>query len=1171
MPLMEPEKPLTLKEKEEETALFWKKENIFSQSISRPAPQGDFVFYDGPPFATGVPHYGHVVPGTIKDIIPRFRTMQGFRVARTWGWDCHGLPVENIVEKELGLNSKKDIEAHGIASFNERSRKVVMRHASDWRDIIPRLGRWVDMDNDYQTLDASYTESVWWVFKSLHERGLIYEGFRSMHLCPRCETTLSNFEVNLGYRDITDQSVFTLFPRTGKQGSFLVWTTTPWTLPGNTALAVNPDFTYVLVDQVKSQDGVASFEEPIILAKERIEDVLHGYTYRIIEEFSGDTLVGDHYEPPFSYAKDPTLEGYESGWRVYPASFVTQESGTGIVHIAPAFGEDDYTLSRKYKLPFIQHVNRQGRFVAGMDALSGLKVKPKGDHTETDQKIITLLKEKKSLFGVREITHAYPFCWRCETPLLNYATSSWFVNIQKIKQRMLHENEQVSWVPSSVGTGRFKNSISDAPDWAISRSRFWGAPMPVWKNVATGKQVIIGSFDELKKYTKKSGNNYLVMRHGESESNINGVVSSDVSNEHHLTEKGKQEAVESAQSLKNASIDLVIASDLVRTKETAYVVARELGLPQEKVLFDSRIREIQTGIFNGKPIEDYQNYFSSIEEKYHKQPNGGESVSDMRKRVGAFLYELEEKYHEKNILIVTHEYGVWLIEAVSKGYNEKETIALKKDRDDFVKTGEVRKFDFTPLPHNTFFERDLHRPYIDTVKLMDKDGTALERIPDVFDCWFESGSMPYGMHHYPFKKNSSFNPHAGWFRKSRGFPADFIAEGLDQTRGWFYSLMAISVGLFKKAPYQHVVTNGLVLAEDGRKMSKSLKNYPDLMGVVDRYGADALRYYLMASPIVRGEDLCFSEKGVDEVMKKLIIRLDNVVSFYALYQKDTPPHHKSSSPLDQWILNRLYALTSLITRSFEAYEIDRGVRPISDFIDDLSTWYIRRSRNRFKEEGSDKENAEATLRFVLHYFSRLIAPVMPFLAERTYQAVRTSEDEVSVHLTSWPKERAYDEGLLNHMAMVREITSLGLLARARAEIKIRQPLRALFVPEKYRVLPKTLLSLVAEELNIKEIEPAPHPGTEVTIDTHITQELREEGAVRELIRSIQDFRKQSGLTPKDFPRLMVSSKSRGQTLFEKNKNEIKEATHVRELHFKQMTEGKKIVVENEEFIIAFEE
>ncbi len=1155
-------------ETEEKILEYWREKDIFKKTLEKPSPKGDFVFYDGPPFATGEPHYGHVVPGTIKDIIPRYKTMKGYHVPRRWGWDCHGLPVENIIEKELKLASKKDIVDYGIGNFNAKAEGTVMRYADDWRKIIPRLGRWVDMDDDYRTMDATYTESVWWAFSELYKKGLVYEGFKSMNLCPRCETTLSNFEVSQGYKDITDISVTVKFKiNDSKNTYFLAWTTTPWTLPGNVALAVNNKFVYV---EVERKDEVSNEITNYILGKDRLKSVFKDEQYKIIKEMKGSELVGLKYESVFKYySDDKKIKNIENGWKVCGADFVTTEDGTGIVHIAPAFGGDDYDLSLVHNLPFIQHVGTNGKFKTEVKDFAGTDVKPKDtpedkankieSHQKADIEIIKYLAHKGSLFSKEKLIHSYSHCWRCETPLLNYASSSWFVKVTAIRDKLVKENKKVKWIPPEIGEGRFGNWLLGARDWAISRSRFWGAPLPVWKDEKTGEYKVISSVEDLKKYSH-SKNNYYVCRHGEAENNTKSIISSLPTNQHHLTEKGKQEVIDASKWISDKKIDIIFSSPFIRTRETAEIISNKLGLNVDKIIFDNRLGEINTGVWNGKPFAEYaKNFIHS--DRFTKTPEGGENYADIKRRVGNFIYEIEEKYSGKNILIVTHDTPLFLLKAVAGALNREQSIKLRGTTDHFSLNAKPSKLDFKPLPCNKEYEIELHRPFIDEIELISEKGNKMKRIPEVFDCWFESGAMPFASNHYPFNK-CNFNPKPGPFSKilgmTKGYPADFIAEGLDQTRGWFYSMLVLGVALFNKSPFKKVVVNGLVLAEDGQKMSKSKKNYPDLNIIVNKYGADALRYYLMSSPIVHAQDFCFIEKGVDEVVKKHIGRLNNVVTFYEMYAKSDIADVTSTNVLDIWITTRMNELINEVTENIEKYEIDRAIRPFADFIDDLSTWYLRRSRDRFKgEDEKDKNMALSTTRNVLITLVKLLAPFMPFVSEDIYLKIKNKNNiKESVHLESWPDIRKFDNKILEEMVDVRKISSLGLEARMKSKINVRQPLLKLTIKSS---MSKDLLDLIKDEVNVKEVIIDSSLKDGIVLDTSITPELKEEGNIRELIRSIQDLRKEIGLTINDRAILIIDTDQKSTELIEKNKIIISNATLLSDIVFSSI-EGESLNV-----------
>lgn len=922
--------------REEDILKFWQEHRIFEKSLEKDAPNGDYIFYDGPPFATGLPHYGHIVASVIKDVIPRYWTMRGYHVPRKWGWDCHGLPIENIVEKELGFKHKKDIVQMGVAKFNERCREQVLTYASEWEKIIPRIGRWADMKNAYRTMDKPFMESVWWVFKQLYDKDLVYEDYRSMHVCPRCETTLSQQEVSEGYKDVKDIAVTVKFKlknpeKIGLLGDayMLAWTTTPWTLPGNVALAVGENIRYGITEE-NGEIHISANEGGKLIGKQ---------------------LVGLEYEPLFDYYKnDKNLKNRENGWKVYAADFVTTDTGTGIAHEAPAFGADDWELLKKVNLPFVQHVNSDGTMKAEVTDFAGMEVKPRSDDDKvrlgTDIAVLKYLQEKGSLFAKENITHSYPHCWRCDTPLLNYATSSWFVKIEAQKNTILRNARPINWSPGHIKEGRWGKWLEGARDWSISRQRFWASVIPLWRCEKCKTEKVFGS----------------------------------------------------AKELEEAS---------------------------------------------GRKIED------------------------------------------------------------------------------------------------------LHKHVVDeiTFSCWECDG-QLRRIPDVLDTWFDSGSMPYGERHYPFENKERFE---------KVFPAQFIAEGLDQTRAWFYYMHILATSIFNKNAFQNVIVNGIVLAEDGKKMSKKLKNYPDPMEVVHKYGADALRFYLMASPVVSAENLNFSEKGVDEILKKNINRLANVLAFYELYADGTARDWKSEHILDRWILLRLDQLIRETTEGFESYQLDVAARPTTQFIDDLSTWYLRRSRDRFKEEGEDKKAALATLRYVLHTLARVMAPTTPFFAEYVYQAMKEEEDEESVHLSTWPEARATlnfidrilgrgkgDEQLLRAMSYAREVVTMALMQRSEAGIKVRQPLQKLTV--KKDTAPtywERIAPIIAEEVNVKEVV----VGESNALDTSMTDSLREEGIIRDAVRMVQEARKEAKLKPGEHGKVSITVAGEDRMIVEKNLETIREQTN----------------------------
>ncbi|MBU1922484.1 isoleucine--tRNA ligase [Patescibacteria group bacterium] len=949
-------------EMEERVLDFWDKGKFFERSVEERAEGELFSFYDGPPFATGLPHYGHILASAIKDVVPRYKTMRGYRVERVWGWDCHGLPIENLVEKELGLGEKKDIEKFGIGKFNQVCRDSVFKYEKEWKKTIRRIGRWIDMEGSYKTMDNSYIESVWWVFSSLFDKGLIYKDSRVSLFCPRCSTPLSNFEIATtsdSYRDVKDPAITVKFKLKNQHDTYLlVWTTTPWTLPANVALAVNPDINYLKV-KLKSNG------ETYIFAETKKNEILKDIVYPIDDDCDlelkveflglvrGKRMVGWEYEPLYNF-----ITPDKPAWRVIDPDFVTGEEGTGIVHIAPAFGEDDMRVARENDLPTLMTVNLEGHFLPEIKPWQGEYVK------DADESIMADLEARGALFKRETFMHSYPHCWRCRTRLIYMAQPAWYLDVTKIKKKMINNNKTIHWHPEHLRTGRFGKGIETAPDWNFSRTRYWGAPIPVWECADCGAREIIGSIADLKK-----------------------------------------------------------------------------------------------------------------------------------------------------------------------------------------------KADYLPD------KIDLHRPDIDEIKIKCACGRIMERIPEVFDCWFESGSMPYGQSHYPFENKDSFD---------KSFPADFIAEGQDQTRGWFYTLHVLATALFNKPAYKNVVVNGIVLAEDGRKMSKSLKNFPDPNFIFDKHGVDALRYYLLTSPVVEAENLNFKESDVQEVEKKLLMVLWNVYKFFELFTKDAAslPSAKPKHVLDRWIFSRFEQLLHEVSGAMEKYELVRAARPFVDFVTDLSTWYIRRSRARFKAQGKEKDEAVATLAWVLENLARVMAPFTPFIAEELWGKVTRRADD-SVHLQSWPegKKELYDKKLLENMVVAREIASRGLEARAKAGIAVRQVLAGVKIEfgdkKTVELFSKELgfKDLIKDELNIESVDIALGKENEMTLclDTKITPELRKKGLAREIVRRVNALRKKSGLTITDRIKIFYETDSDSATqVFAEMKDSVLSDTLADELT------GGRIEVESED-------
>ncbi len=1116
--------------REEETLKFWKENNIFQKSLDKEAPRGKYVFYDGPPFATGTPHYGHILGSTAKDVIGRYQTMRGFTVPRRWGWDCHGLPIENIVEKDLGISGKKAIEELGIDKFVEHARSKVLTYVAVWEKTIDRIGRWVDFSNSYKTMDNTFIESVWWALGELNKKGLLYEGVRVLAYCPRCETPIANSEIAMdnSYKDITDISVYVKFKILSSPDMYLLaWTTTPWTLPGNTAIAINKDIIYV-----KAKVG----NDILILAKETVANVLKDKEFNILGEIKGFELIGLSYEPVFNYYKNIDMPNKENIWKVWHADFVTLDKGTGIAHEAPAFGEEDMGLAKEHNIPFIRHVEPNGTFSKEVTDFVGVKVKPKEDGQSTDVLIIKYLAGTGSLFAKEKIIHSYPHCYRCETPLLYYALPSWFVNIQKVKSDMLKNAETMNWVPAHLKDGRFRNTMEAAPDWTISRNRYWASPLPFWKS-ESGKIMFVNSIDDLKAKTKKSGNKYFVMRHGGAESNIKGIISSKVEDVDHLTEEGKQQVLASALELKDKKIDLIIYSDFMRTKETSQIVKKELNIQDENYFSDERLWELGAGVFDGKTWREYLD-IREKEDRYYYKPEGGESHHDVKLRIAEFLYDLENKYKGKNILIITHELPARMFLVGTKGIDDTETILELENKIKNFNNAEVAEVPFVPLPHNRDHNLDLHRPYIDDITLVDELGEEYKRVPEVIDCWFESGSMPFAQDHFPFE-----NPN--WQKEN--FPAGFVAEYIAQTRTWFYYTHVISSTLFNEAPFKNVVTTGTILAEDGQKMSKSKNNFPDPWILFDKYGVDALRFYLMSCPVMKGEDINFLEKAVQDIANKIVGRLSNVLAFYELYRErelETEECKNPNNTLDQWILSRLNELVVEVTSGMEAYDMAQATRPFELFIEDLSTWYLRRSRDAIKE--GNKETKKV-LWHVLKTIAVLLAPLTPFVSESIWQKLKKENEAESVHLVNWPEAGEIDEVVIENMVEVRRIVSLGLEARQKASIKVRQPLGQLRI--KNYELGIEYGELIKDELNVKEVIEDRNIEEVVLLNTNITEDLKKEGDYRELVRAIQDIRKKEGLTPSDVITLSLETSDEGKKLVQKFENEIKKTVLASQIKF----------------------
>lgn len=1130
-----------LPRREEEILKFWEENKIFEKTLAKTQQGRPFIFYEGPPYANGLPGIHHFEARVFKDIIIRYRTMRGFFVPRKAGWDTHGLPIEMAVEKELGVKAKRDIEKKiGIGKFVEAARASVFGYKAEWEKFTRRIGYWLDLDHAYLTMSPQYIESLWWVIKEFAKKKLLYEDFKVVPWCTRCETPLSSHELGQAYDTVKDRSVYVRFRVTARSRqwantSILSWTTTPWTLPGNVALAVNAREEYVIVPDP------AARRQWVVVSRRALDHLIERGVFppeyrnlTMLDDVStlpGAKLVGLEYEPLFRVKELISPKSH----RVYPADFVTVEEGTGVVHTAVMYGEDDYRLGTKVGLPKFHTVAETGHFIKGLgEGLGGGYVK----EAKTEEKIIASLRRRGLLFAEGGYEHDYPFCWRCDTPLLYYARQGWWVKVSARRKQLLANNEKINWMPAHVKHGRFGEFLKEARDWSFSRERYWGTPLPVWRCRKCRHQEVIGSLAELSRLAQHSGNRYLAMRHGEAENNVRGTISSGwpERQKSRLTPRGRAQVERAAEGLRRSGIDLIVASDFTRTRETAELVARRLKV--RGVGYDARLREVREGRLDGKPRRAYARYFASPADRFTKRAPGGETLPELRGRVMAALRDLEAKHRGKTILIVSHEYPIWMLYAGAQGLADRETLALRTGRraEGFVGYAEVRTFPYRALPRDGTGAPDLHRPYVDGYALVcPKCSGAMRRVSEVVDVWFDSGAMPFAQAHYPFEH-----------KKALPYPADYICEGVDQTRGWFYTLLAVSTLLGRGPSYRNVVSLGHVLDRDGQKMSKSRGNIVEPGAVIAKYGSDAIRWYFFTVN-APGDPKRFDEKDILLRHRGALSTLWNSFVFFDTYvdkaKRDLRPELRSREKrkaksanvnvLDRWVVAKLDELAAGVTGRLGDYDIVGAARALDQFIvEDFSNWYLRRSRRRFQRPASraEKDEAAAVTGWALLRLSELMAPFTPFLAEIIYRElkVKLGLKEESVHLRSWPSVRKValrpaqgGSRLLAGMAEVRRLAALALAKRAKAGIKVRQPLAELKV-KSLKVKVPDLIEVLREEVNVKAVVVDPKISGEVELDTELTGELREEGIARELVRNIQELRREAGLKPGQAARCRVS-------------------------------------------------
>ncbi len=1139
----------SLPEEEEKVLRYWQQHQIFARSVAQRAKSRKrFVFYEGPPYANGKPGVHHVLSRVYKDIILRFRTMRGYFVPRRAGWDTHGLPVEIAAEKALGLSSKRDIERLGIARFNKKAKELVWLYRDEWNKITERVGYWLDLSRAYVTYRNEYIETLWWILKRIWERKLLYQGKRVVPWCPRCGTALSSHELAQGYKEVTDASVYVRFRLLSSRGStrvrlggktfsnlfILSWTTTPWTLPGNVALAVGGEMTYVVAE---ARDAEGKTFLAVVAEASPLGKKLRGKVHARVK---GKELAGLSYAPLFSVPSLRTAAAH----KIYVAEFVTPDEGTGVVHTAVMYGVDDFALGERVGLPQHHTVDEEGKFTADVKELKGHFVKS----SATEQRIFRILQEKGALLQVVPYTHEYPYCWRCDSPVLYYARTSWFIAMRSLRDKLLRENTRINWLPPHIREGRFGEWLREVKDWNISRERYWGTPLPVWDCASCGARKLVGSIEDLRAHGA-SVNTFFFLRHGEADHNILEVCAPAHDSRKftsRLTPRGKRQVQAAARKLAKEGIDLIYTSPLLRTRETAAIISRATGAP---VKVAKGLREIDPGDFEGKPIEEYRAYFASELDRFSASPPGGESKNQVKERVWRFFQRVNSLHRGKRILFVSHGDPLWLLKGAAEGLRNEEILQAP-----YPQVGKLYPIATRPIPRNEEGLLDLHRPYIDAILLRcEKCGGAMRRVKDVIDVWFDSGAMPFAQDHWPFARARANGRSVA---PPREYPADYIAEGIDQTRGWFYTMLAIATALGYQAPYRNVVVLGLIHDKHGKKMSKSRGNIVEPWSVINSYGADALRWYFYTvNPA--SEPKNFDERDVAKALRRFHLLVYHTVAFYLTYaraQKNAPPPQRASHPLDAWILARLAAVHKEVTEALDRYHVREAALSLEKFADDLSRWYVRRSRRRFQKPDSkdDFRAASAVLGYVLETLVRLLAPFTPFFAEFLWQKMGKKR---SVHLTDWPSvpRRFAREKILDAMQEVRRLAALALASRAAAKIKVRQPLRELRFRTASREVAqhKILQEILAAEVNVQQVRFQKDLKEEVALDTTLTPALREEGTAREIVRLIQGLRQKAGYQMRDRAALFVRADAQTSSVITKFSSFIKREAGISQILFKK--------------------